>query len=230
MFEKLLGLKSDYKSASASKNNFADLRFFSKLAKTDSKSIYDIARSLKDCSNPDIKKFKIHEIRNYINSASIADLINHMKSPYDIIRSLSAQAFAECGSPNILGCIEKMLDDENENLRLACMDAILQLESPDTLEVLRKAIKDNSARVRLKAAVCLAELYRLSLSKEAINVLNSALDDSDEEVREFVIDELGLIGNENSLIKILDAIDKTEGKEQDLLNESLELIMSRAMA
>jgi HEAT repeat protein len=230
MFNRLKNDISDFKPGNALNKSIQEFKFFSKVTKTDSENLINAAKAIEETNNSNIKMLKIQNLREKIQDTSVAELIKYMKCDIDILRTLAAQAFAECGSPNLIDCMSLMLKDTNDNLRLACLEAIIHLEDPETLPLLKQAIKDNSSGVRLKAAICLAELSRLGMNSEAINILNFALNDPDKEVREFVIDELGLIGNEKSLVKILEALEKTQGDEKDLLNESLSLIMSRAVS
>lgn len=229
MFGSLLGEKTDYKVSSLAKRALSDFRFFSKVSDGDSESIFDVAKSIEETNNWNIKSIKTQKIRTILENASIAELIKHMKCNNEIIRSIAAQFFAECDSPNLLNCIELMLNDENENLKLSCLDALLHLNTLETLFLFEKGLKDISPSVRLKAAIGISEIARTFKHGRAIAILNDSINDPDTDVREFIIDELGLIGNEQSLTQLFKAMDNFKGDEKELISESLSIILSKAL-
>lgn len=229
MFGNLIGEKTDYKVDSLTQRALSDFRFFSKVSdKTE--SVFDIAKSIQETSNWGIKSLKTQKLRSIIEEASIADLIKYMKSDNEIIRSIAAQCFADCESPNLINCLEIMMRDESENLRISCLETLSNIEDARTLDLFEKAMKDNSANVRIKAAIGLAEIARTYNSSEAINILNNHINDPDAEVREFIIDELGLIGNENSLTQLFKAMDQVREEDKELVSESLSIILSKALS
>lgn len=178
-------------------------------------------------SNPNAQKIRIEDVQSKIDKAPINELINYMKSSNEIERTLAAQAFSVYESPNLLNCIEMMLADKSENLRISCMEALANISSPETLLLFELGLKDESPLVRLKAVMGVADLASLYNLKSAITVLNSALQDTSTDVREFAIDELGLIGNQSSVKSLLKAMENANDIEKDLISESLSMLLSR---
>lgn len=221
---------TDNKLKQISKRVLSEFKFFSTTTTGKTENVYAIAQSLVETKNWNIKSLKMQKIRDIIQKAAIPELIKYMKSQVDIVRSIAAQVFAESNYSNLMNCIELMLDDNSETLRVSCMETLFHLESLDALEMFKKGLTDQSPKVRMKAVVGLAELARIYKNNEAINLLSSAINDPDGEIREFVIDELGLIGNETSITTLLKALETPLKEEKELISESLNIILSKALS
>lgn len=229
MFNKLLKEKSDIKVGNIAKKALSDFMFFSRSNKNKLDEVINIANTLSEKNNFDSNENDINKLSNIIENASIADLIKYMKCDNEIVRSLASQSFADCESSNLFNCIELMLNDDSENLRSACMQTLYNLLDEKTIGLLKKGIEDESANVRLKAAICLSEIARIYDNKEALNILNNSINDPDPEVRELIIDELGLIGSDASISGLFNAIEDLNDDEKTMASESLEIILAKTM-
>lgn len=229
MFNKLLKEKSDIKVGNIAKKALSDFMFFSKSNKNSLNEVMNIANTLSDSDNININENDVNKLNTIIQNASIADLIKYMKCDNEIIRSLASEAFADCESSNLYNCIELMLKDDSENLRSACMQTLYNLLDENTIHLLKKGIEDSSSQVRLKAAIGLSEIARIYNNKEALDILNNSINDPDPEVRELIIDELGLIGSDASISGLFSAIEDLSDDEKTIASESLEIILAKTM-
>lgn len=231
MLRSLLGKKKNDSKVKNTGIKASNESMFSSMPNKKEENIFDIANTLNDAPNANIKGLRIAAIKKVIERASLVELINYMKSEVDIVRSIAAEVFSNNPSPNIYNCIEKMLDDTNENLRISCTEALCHLMNEESINIIEKSTKDQSAKVRLQSAICLADLATTYGNKNAVELLNSLITDPDSEVREFVIDEIGLIGNSNSAKQLLNIVDDEKYQEEkELISESLNLILSKAFA
>ena len=232
MFGSIFSEKTDNKVKNLARSAMSEFKYLSKANNKNVDSVFDIAKSLEETTNWNIKSIKTEQIRSTISDASISDLFKYMKSNNEIVRSIACQVFAECKSQNLLNCLEIMFNDESENLRASCMETLYNLQTVDNLSLFEKGMKDKSPKVRMKAAIGIAEMAQIYNNKRAIELLNEHINDKDQEVREFIIDEIGLIGNENSVMQLFKAMEEFGSNEEDsdLISESLSIMLSKAFS
>lgn len=229
MFNKILKEKSDIRVENIAKKALSEFLFFTKSNRTNLNDVIDLANAINKNTNFDTSESDINKISSIIQNAAVADLIKFMKCDNEIVRSLASEAFADCDSSNLFSCIELMLDDESENLRISCMQTLYSLLDETTIHLLKKGIEDKSSNVRLKAAIGLSEIARIYNNKEALNILNKSINDPDPEVRELIIDELGLIGSDSSISDLFKVIEDLNDNDKTLASESLEIILAKTM-
>lgn len=229
MFSKKFKEKSDIKVENIAKKVLSDFLFFTKSNKNNLNEVIDIANTINKNTTLDTNESDINRISAIIQNAAVADLIKFMKCDNEIIRSLASEAFADCESSNLHNCIDLMLNDESENLRISCMQTLYNLLDINTIHLFKKGIEDQSSKVRLKAAIGLSEIARIYDNKEALNILNNSINDPDPEVRELIIDELGLIGSDSSITELFKVIEILNDDDKTLASESLEIILAKTM-
>lgn len=231
MFEKLTKKLTSRKDANQNqaKKALSEFNFLSKLSKFQPDDVIKIADSFYEETSQATKYEKANQLRELIEQGSLSDLIKYMKCDNEIARSIAAQVFSNTDSPNLLDCITAMLKDDSTNLRISCMETLAHMETPLAISLFKQGMSDNSASVRMKAAIGLADLAQLFNNKEAINLLNAHITDPDDNIREFILDELGLIGNESTVKELFKAMDSVNEEEKERLSESLSIILSKTL-
>lgn len=175
-----------------------------------------LASKFESAKDKSSKAAYLNTIRDSINQKPLSDVLGLMNSDIEIIRSLSSQVFAEVDSPNLYACMDKMLSDKSENLRLSCTEAMIYLSSPEYIKLLKKALSDKSPKVRIKAAIGLVDIVTMYENKDAIHILKTAANDSNEDVKDFITDELTLLGYETAVNKEEKELGEDEFKNIEL--------------
>jgi HEAT repeat protein len=96
--------------------------------------------------------------------------------------------------------IGRLLGDEDENVKISAAYAMAKIGSPDSLEVVRKAIVSNDQKVRANAALLLGK----SGDRSALKFLYWALrhEDSDDKVRFQAAEAIARLGDERIYPKL----------------------------
>jgi len=96
--------------------------------------------------------------------------------------------------------IGRLLGDEDENVKISAAYAMAKIGSPDSLEVVRKAIVSNDQKVRANAALLLGK----SGDRGALKFLYWALrhEDSDDKVRFQAAEAIARLGDERIYPKL----------------------------
>lgn len=98
-------------------------------------------------------------------------------------------------TPQNLQRIRACLDDENRDVRVTALYALVAASVPDTRELVVRAIEDEDGFVRATAAKCLGDLEH----REAIPILvKHLLSDEDWHVRQRAGESLAVLGGEAS--------------------------------
>lgn len=216
---------SDVKVTTTLFKNLSDLNFLCKSTNNET-TIFEIAEEFDKSCDKEVKSRLYNKMKEMVSHSSISQLIKYMKSPTELVRSISAKQLSESQFPNLLACIKQMLNDNSVSLKLSCLETLFHMNLPESISLYESALEDTNPKIRLKAAIGLAELAYTQKNKEAITILNNAIDDPDTEVRDFIIDELALIGNDKSLVKLIDLLGTSPDNSNEKLCESFALMLS----
>ena len=132
---------------------------------------------------------------------ALANICSHLSDGKSADRLHAARVIAHLGVParHAQATLIAGFGDRNEAVRRAIADAFVALKLPaePTLCVLRRAIFDESARVRQTAALCLGRLLASGDQRyySALYALESALNDSSKAVCEGAAAALGWMGS-----------------------------------
>ena len=144
--------------------------------------------------DPDIKSKGISEIVDSISSLSEQEILLLMSSNNEVIRSIAAKAYVDKAPVNLFYDLKNMLKDENKYLRESAVISLCYLNSVDTLKLLVRATKDNCSSIKLKALTGIADIAATYSNQQAKDILQQFLTDENSEIREFVSDELSILG------------------------------------
>lgn len=154
-------------------------------------SIFEKVLNLQTLSDINLKSEKISEIVNYINQRPEQELLNLFSSESEIIRSLAARAYVDNSSEFSIKKLEFMLKDNKELIRDSAVMALCYINSVEVLGLLNEATKDNSNSIKIKAIAGIADIA--SENAEAKKMLESFINDTNPEIRQFVSDELSFL-------------------------------------
>lgn len=219
----ILDDNSDVKVSTTLFTNLSDLNFLSKSTNNET-NIFKLAEEFDKSNDKDVKANLYRQIKEIVSKASISQLIKYMRSSTELVRSVAAKQLSESQFPNLIACIKQMLNDNSVYLKLSCLETLFHMNVAESTDLYESALEDKNPKVRLKAAVGLAELAYSHNNKRAITILNNAIDDPDPEVRDFIIDELALIGDDKSLERLMDLLRSENSNEK--LYESFALMLS----
>lgn len=156
--------------------------------------ISDKIQKLAKSKNPDRKNIEISEIINIINSLSEQEILLSMSNNNEFIRSISARVFVDKNQESfLLDSLKKMLKDKNEYIRDSAVSALCYLNSPDTLDMLSNAANDSCDSIKLRALTGIADIASEHGNKQAKEILKRFLTNENNEIKEFVADELSLL-------------------------------------
>ena len=96
--------------------------------------------------------------------------------------------------------VAPLLQDENENIKIAAAYAMSKLGSPDSFQLLRKAIASNDQTVRANAALLLGKSGDKSVLKFLYWTLHR--EDSDDRVRLQTAEAIAMLGDERIFPKL----------------------------
>jgi len=144
--------------------------------------------------DPDVKSRGISELVDNINSLSEHEILLLMSSNNEVIRSIAAKAYVDKAPVNILYNLKTMLKDENKNVRESAVISLCYLNSVNALELLRKATKDPCFSIKIKALAGIADIAAIYSNQQAKEILKEFSTDENPEIKEFVNDELSIIG------------------------------------
>ncbi|UCF43010.1 MAG: HEAT repeat domain-containing protein [Planctomycetota bacterium] len=124
-----------------------------------------------------------------------------LKDDFVPVRFLGALAVGDLEYRLASSEIGLLLGDEDENVKISAAYAMAKLGSPDSLEVVRKAIVSNDQKVRANAALLLGK----SGDRSALKFLYWALrhEDSDDKVRFNAAEAIARLGDERIFPKLL---------------------------
>lgn len=141
----------------------------------------------------DINIKNIPEAVDFIYSLDEAEIRALMAHNSEMVRGIAARAFVDKNKELLTETIKMMLSDVNENLRDSAVVSLCYLNSPNAFDLLEKATRDESDKIKLKALTGIADLAIEYSLEKAKDILKSFKDYSSKEIREFVSDELSII-------------------------------------
>ncbi|MGV9168744.1 MAG: HEAT repeat domain-containing protein [Promethearchaeia archaeon] len=143
-------------------------------------------------------EFKIEEVgRQARKDASVReDLLHAFQDSSEIVRERALLAAIELTDPAIVKEAKNLLDDENEDVKIAAAQVLAWYHQPRTIPNLLEGLKDSSTWVRSHCAKGLSKLLHgpiwARVEKERIDTLLADFPDmSEEEIRMFLM-EIGL--------------------------------------
>jgi HEAT repeat protein len=135
-------------------------------------------------------------------------------SDSDLTRKIaSAQALGKIGSPACTEPLSMALQDASQNVRIAAVNALAQINDPKALGSLVIALDNSDRFVRIEAAQALEiqiDNYRDVHSERLIQVLLTALQDNNRNVRQMGARLLGKIKDPQATIPLIKALDDPE--------------------
>lgn len=189
----------------------------------------ELIRALQD-SNRKIAEQALDTLRRFGEGPHITSLAEMLRNPELRIRILAARTLAAVG-PQARAAIPALVEAERQNnnlLREYVIDALgrIQPSNPEVASVLRIALRDGDAKVRVRAADGLN--YGGAAAGSAVPVLTEALKDGDVEVRRSVITALGTIASQNQTLNSLIIPEVTSGlDDSDFL---VRILAAKALA
>lgn len=154
-----------------------------------------------DGTNGTLAPTRYAPLLEHICQQALDTICEHLDGGKSADRLHAARAIVHLGpaARRAEAALVASFDDRNESVRRAIADAFVALKLPAerALGVLRRAIFDESSRVRQTAALCLAGLLASGDRRyySALYALESALNDSSIAVREGAAAALGWMGS-----------------------------------
>ncbi|MCK7484432.1 MAG: hypothetical protein MZU97_01915 [Bacillus subtilis] len=140
-----------------------------------------------------MKAKEIAEIIDGINSLSKEEALFLMGNENQLVRSIAARAYVDKSDLNIINDLKLMVLDENEYIRDAAIAAICYFNSPELLDALAVATKDDCDSIKLRALTGIADLAAEYADLRAKNILHKFSEYENSDIRNFVNDELSML-------------------------------------
>lgn len=138
-------------------------------------------------------EFKIEEVgRQAREDASVRkDLLRAFEDSSEIVRERALLAAIELTDPHIVEEAKKLLDDENEDVRIAAAQVLAWYHQPRTIPDMLEGLKDSSTWVRSHCAKGLSKLIHgpiwARVDEEKVDTMLSDFPNmSEEEIRMFL--------------------------------------------
>ena len=169
------------------------------------KAEYHIA-SLNNTEDTDVKVLAAGALGKIGNKSAAESLMDAMKNPNRILRSIAAKALGEIGDTRATASLVTALNDADETVREEAAKSLGRMANEKAVGPLIRAMND-SGTVRAAAAEALGIIG----DKRAVPVLINALKDADEFVRSAAAEALGLLGDD----QVTDALISTLKDENE---------------
>jgi len=191
--EESKGINGVFSQIKSIDKNFSSDPIKTRNPRTILESISSKIHSLGDRDDLEVKSKTISEIADAIYTMPQSDLAILMPHSNEFVRHYAARAYVDKNPSNLLDVLKIMLLDKNEFMREAAVIALCYMNSSENLDILKNAAQDSSEIIRLKALTGIADIALEYSSKEAVEILKEHSNDPDEEIREFVKDELSFL-------------------------------------
>jgi HEAT repeat protein len=135
-------------------------------------------------------------------------VINSLTAKSWRIRMYCTKILGEIGDLKTIGAVFKLIEDEHGSVRKAAIDALINFNSSDVVEMAISSLKNSNWKIR-RAGVKL--LIRVG-SKDSINSLISCLEDDDVYVKSWAAMALGKIKEVDSIEPFIQLLKENDDK------------------
>jgi HEAT repeat protein/DNA-binding beta-propeller fold protein YncE len=140
-------------------------------------------------------------LSNWSSENSAKQLLTLLKDPSIEVRRNAATALAKAPKKEFLSTILEVLEDESdESIQLSLIQAVGQIGSPKSADVLYGLSRTERTDVRISALAALTKVN----DKRAMPTLIRMLDDPDEKIREKATAGIGFKGNVAGIPKLVE--------------------------
>jgi hypothetical protein len=111
----------------------------------------------------------------------------------ELMRGIAVRAYVDKNKPDLLLKLKEMLKDQNELIRHSAVSGLAYLNLQENLDLLKEALNDKSDFVKMAALTGVADIAHEYNCSEAKTILKAFLNYQNEQIREFIQDELSLL-------------------------------------